>query len=119
MRDVRIRDGWPCHGPVPWPAEVPGYREAMKAWMDELERIGTAVVELIALGLGLEQTAISSLCEDGWHQMQAIHYPQQIPNRKGFISHTDTGLLVLVAQDSVGGLSVRPPIEGEPRLRNW
>lgn len=28
-------------------------------------------------------------------------------------------MLVLAAQDDVGGLYVRPPIEGEERPRNW
>jgi isopenicillin N synthase-like dioxygenase len=31
----------------------------------------------------------------------------------------DYGLLVIAAQDDVGGLYVRPPVEGEKRNRNW
>ncbi len=34
-------------------------------------------------------------------------------------AHTDYGLLVIAAQDDVGGLYIRPPVEGETRKRNW
>ncbi|MER5928894.1 2-oxoglutarate and iron-dependent oxygenase domain-containing protein [Streptomyces sp. NPDC002054] len=37
----------------------------------------------------------------------------------GLGEHTDYGLLVIAAQDEVGGLYVRPPLPGEQRPRNW
>lgn len=37
---------------------------------------------------------------------------------RGIGSHTDYGLLVIAAQDEVGGLFVRPPYDGE-RYANW
>ena len=37
---------------------------------------------------------------------------------RGIGSHTDYGLLVIAAQDEVGGLFIRPPIEGE-KYENW
>ncbi|KAI3417509.1 hypothetical protein GPALN_016369 [Globodera pallida] len=121
MDDRRVIDKWPCHGPVPWPSAVSGYRNTMQSWLNELGQIGTSVVELIALALGLNRTTISALCVDGWHRLQTLHYPARDPVNigKGLSSHTDNGMLVLLAQDPVGGLHVRPPIEGELRLRNW
>ena len=32
---------------------------------------------------------------------------------RGISSHTDYGLLVMAAQDEVGGLFIRPPLDGE------
>ena len=37
---------------------------------------------------------------------------------RGIGSHTDYGLLVIAGQDDVGGLFVRPPIQGE-EIKNW
>lgn len=74
MEERRVEEHWPCHGPVPWPNGVSGYREAMLAWMNELGRVGTRIVELIALGLGLQRRAISAMCEDGWHRMQTVGF---------------------------------------------
>lgn len=37
---------------------------------------------------------------------------------RGIGSHTDYGLLVIAAQDDVGGLFIRPPYEGE-NYANW
>jgi isopenicillin N synthase-like dioxygenase len=38
---------------------------------------------------------------------------------RGIGAHTDYGLLVIAVQDDVGGLYIRPPVEGEKRNRNW
>lgn len=40
-------------------------------------------------------------------------------SERGIGSHTDYGLLVIAAQDDVGGLYIRPPVPGEARGRNW
>lgn len=37
---------------------------------------------------------------------------------RGIGSHTDYGLLVIAAQDNVGGLFVRPPYDGQ-KYANW
>lgn len=37
---------------------------------------------------------------------------------RGIGSHTDYGLLVIAAQDDVGGLFIRPPYQGE-NYANW
>jgi isopenicillin N synthase-like dioxygenase len=37
---------------------------------------------------------------------------------RGIGSHTDYGLLVIAAQDHVGGLFTRPPLENE-EIKNW
>jgi isopenicillin N synthase-like dioxygenase len=38
---------------------------------------------------------------------------------RGIGAHTDYGMLVIAAQDDVGGLFIRPPVDGERRNRNW
>jgi isopenicillin N synthase-like dioxygenase len=117
--DARVRAGWPGHGPVPWPD--PEYRTAMVDFMDELGSVGERLLRLTALGLDLRHIdVLSNLTRDGWHHMRVLRFPAaSAKTTRGIGAHTDYGLLVIAAQDDVGGLYVRPPVEGETRKRNW
>ncbi|WP_080895054.1 2-oxoglutarate and iron-dependent oxygenase domain-containing protein, partial [Ralstonia solanacearum] len=120
MDDARVREGWPCHGPVPWPGAA--YRDRMKDFTGMLGTFGERLLQLIALGLGLDDMeTFTRLTRDGWHHMRVLRFPtvQSSENARGIGAHTDYGLLVIAAQDDVGGLYVRPPIAGERRNRNW
>lgn len=119
LSDARVRAGWPCHGPVPWPDEA--YQHSMQVFMDELGGIGEKLLRLIALGLGLARIdALTDLTFDGWHHMRVMRFPARSARPPRSISaHTDYGLLAIAAQDDVGGLYIRPPVEGEHRSRNW
>lgn len=117
--DERVRQGWPCHGPAPWPSA--DYEAAMKAWMAEIGRIGERLLRLTALGLGLPADALTRLTADGWHHMRVLRFPAaSATSERGIGAHTDYGLLVIASQDEVGqALYIRPPIDGEQRNRNW
>jgi isopenicillin N synthase-like dioxygenase len=119
LDDARVQAQWPCHGPVPWPDH--GYRRSMRVFMDELGSIGEKLLRLIALGLGLaDLDELTKLTRDGWHHMRVLRFPARSKHTsRGIGSHTDYGMLVIAAQDDVGGLYVRPPVEGERRKRNW
>lgn len=119
LDDPRVRAQWPCHGPVPWPD--PEYQRSMRAFMDELGSIGEKLLKLVALGLGLSDlNALTNLTMDGWHHMRVLRFPARSEHTsRGIGAHTDYGMLVIAAQDDVGGLYVRPPVEGERRNRNW
>lgn len=114
-----IQAHWPCHGSVPWPNE--NYHQSMKALMDELGIMGEKLLKLIALGLGINDiNTFTKLTRNGWHHMRVLRFPpiSEISIR-GIGAHTDYGLLVIAVQDDIGGLYVRPPVEGENRNRNW
>ncbi|MBE9177215.1 isopenicillin N synthase family oxygenase [Oculatella sp. LEGE 06141] len=117
--DPRVQKQWPCHGPVPWPDQ--NYQQSMTAFMDELGCIGNVLLKLLALGLGLNNiNALTELTDDGWHHMRVLRFPAaSAHSARGIGAHTDYGLLVIAAQDDVGGLYVRPPVAGETRNRNW
>ena len=117
--DERVQQRWPCHGPVPWPD--PAYAQSMTAFMDGLGVIGEKLLRLTALDLGLADIdALTKLTQDGWHHMRVLRFPaESAQTSRGIGAHTDYGLLVIAYQDDVGGLYVRPPVEGEKRLRNW
>jgi len=117
--DPTVRQSWPCHGPVPWP--TPAYRQRMQQFMDQLGAIGEKLLRLVALGLELDDIdALTRFTVDGWHHMRVLRFPAlSDQTSRGIGAHTDYGLLVIAAQDEVGGLYVRPPVEGEHRNRNW
>jgi isopenicillin N synthase-like dioxygenase len=117
--DPRVKERWPCHGPVPWPDVA--YQQRMQAFMDQLGSIGHKLLKLVALGLDLASIdALTRLTSDGWHHMRVLRFPALSEQAsRGIGSHTDYGLLVIAAQDDVGGLFIRPPVDGELRNRNW
>ncbi|QXH65137.1 2-oxoglutarate and iron-dependent oxygenase domain-containing protein [Pseudomonas asgharzadehiana] len=118
LDDQRVKDGWPCHGPVPWPNDE--YRDSMKALLAELDVTGEKLLKLVALGLELEINALTALSRDGWHHMRVLRFPASSAHtHRGIGAHTDYGMLVIATQDEVGGLYIRPPVEGEQRKRNW
>jgi 2-oxoglutarate dioxygenase / 2-oxoglutarate/L-arginine monooxygenase/decarboxylase len=117
--DARVQAQWPCHGPAPWPDG--DYQRAMQNFMAELGATGEKLLTLIALGLNLDDVdALTKLTHDGWHHMRVLRFPALSEHTsRGIGAHTDYGLLVIAAQDEVGGLYVRPPVPGEKRNRNW
>jgi 2-oxoglutarate dioxygenase / 2-oxoglutarate/L-arginine monooxygenase/decarboxylase len=119
LSDWRVSAGWPAHGPVPWPHEE--YRRSMTEYLVGVGSLGERLLELVALGLGLaERDALTRYTVDGWHHMRVLRFPARLTETaRGIGSHTDYGLLVIAAQDDVGGLYIRPPVEGEHRNRNW
>ncbi|WP_329410176.1 hypothetical protein OG563_46700 [Nocardia vinacea] len=120
LDDPRVRAGWPCHGPAPWPDLE--YRDAMARFMGALGEIGDKLLRLLALALNLESMdTLANIARDGWHHMRVLRFPAETPDNegRGISAHTDYGLLVIAGQDDVGGLHIRPPVAGEKRPRNW
>lgn len=85
-------------------------------------RSGEKLLELIAYRLGLQDgNALKRYTQDGWHHLYILRFPEHHnvngkgKDGNGIGSHTDYGLLIIAAQDNVGGLFVRPPCEGG----NW
>ena len=117
--DPRVQQRWPCHGPAPWPDLA--YQRRMQALMGQFGSIGETLLRLVALGLDLTSIdALTRLTIDGWHHMRVLRFPAlSVSASRGIGAHTDYGLLVIAAQDDVGGLFVRPPVAGERRNRNW
>lgn len=123
LSDPRVQQKWPSHGPCPWPFGQ--MKTVMQAYMDYLGESGEKMLQLIAWGLGLKDgNALTRYTQDGWHHMRILRFPERNnvngkgKDGRGIGSHTDYGLLVIAAQDEVGGLFVRPPMEGES-YANW
>jgi isopenicillin N synthase-like dioxygenase len=71
--DLRVQNGWPCHGPIPWPNEA--HERAMTKLMQFKGALGDRILTLIALGLGLKEPwALNRLTQDGWHHLRVLRY---------------------------------------------
>ncbi|KAF9873463.1 ethylene-forming enzyme [Colletotrichum karsti] len=122
LAEPRVRAKWPCHGPAPWPDYE--MKQPMTTYMDYLGESGEKLLQLIELGLNVPAGSLTNLTADGWHHMRILRFPPTHNTNgkgkegRGIGSHTDYGLLVIAAQDDVGGLFIRPPYEGE-HYANW
>jgi isopenicillin N synthase-like dioxygenase len=118
--DPRVRAGLPMHGSNLWPAALPGLRPAVEAFMAGAERAAHAVMEGVALSLGLPADYFArAYTADPTVLFRIFHYPAAPADDAGWGvgEHTDYGLLTLLAQDDLGGLQVKTPsgwIEAPP-----
>jgi isopenicillin N synthase-like dioxygenase len=120
-----VRARTPLHGRNLFP-ELPGLREAVLAYLDALTRLGHALMEGIALSLGLEATFFAErYTADPLILFRLFNYPSRpAPAGQdvqwGVGEHSDYGLLTILWQDDVGGLQVKtrdgwveaPPVPG-------
>jgi isopenicillin N synthase-like dioxygenase len=103
-------------GPNQWPLDVPELGPAVMAFFDAMITTGRALLEGIAISLGLPSSFFVSRLADPLARGSVIHYPAATARadrgQLGVGPHTDYGLLTLLWQDEVGGLQVQTP-EGE------
>jgi isopenicillin N synthase-like dioxygenase len=110
--DPRVVDGRPLHGANLFPERPAALRAAVLTYLEELTRLGQAVLGGMAIGLGLPRTwFVEHLTADPIVLFRIFHYPPASPadERWGVGEHTDYGLLTLLGQDGNGGLQVRSP----------
>jgi len=106
----RVRAGVPLHGQNLFPDQVPELRAAVLDYLAALTRTAHALMEGIALALGLERRYFADhYTADPTILFRIFHYPAPPPGDDswGVGEHTDYGLLTLLAQDDVGGLQVK------------
>ncbi len=123
--DPRVLAGTPLCGPNLFP-DVPGMHHGVLAYMAEMTRLGKALMEGIALGLGLAASYFEErYTRDPTILFRIFHYPPLGLDATGDTpwsvgEHTDYGLLTILRQDATAGLQVKarggwrdaPPLEG-------
>jgi isopenicillin N synthase-like dioxygenase len=119
----RVKAGVPMHGANQFPQRPDGLRAAVLGYLDANTRAAHAIMEGLALSLGLDaQYFREHYTADPTVLFRIFHYPPDVPASAqwGVGEHTDYGLLTLLAQDDAGGLQVKskdgwtdaPPIPG-------
>lgn len=110
----RVQAGVPLHGRnlIPDDTVLPGFRETILAYIEQVTRLGHRVLQAIARSLDLPHDYFASrYTADPLILFRIFLYPSRpVPNGVealyGVGEHTDYGLLTLLRQDSVGGLAV-------------
>jgi isopenicillin N synthase-like dioxygenase len=119
----RVRRGLPLHGANLFPKRPMELRHLVLDYMTAATRTAHALMEGIALSLGLEANYFHRhYTSDPTILFRIFHYPHTEASSPdwGVGEHTDYGLLTLLAQDSNGGLQVKtrggwieaPPVPG-------
>ena len=118
----RVLARTPMHGSNLFPDDPSELRTVVLEYLDEMTRLGQAVLSGIARALGLEASWFSeNLTSDPLVLFRIFRYPP-MPDREterwSVGEHTDYGLLTILAQDESGGLQVETPqgwIDVHPR----
>ncbi len=109
--DAGLLAGLPMQGPNQWPDWVPDFKPRIQQYIAQVDALGRYVVQLVALSLGLDAHALDPHFEKPTTFLRLLHYPPQPRNEDeqiGSAPHTDYGIITLLAQDSSGGLQVKP-----------
>ncbi len=109
--DPRVKTVLPLHGANQFPDAVPELRETVTAFMRGAEQSAHAIMEGVAISLGLDaQYFRETYTAQPTLLFRIFHYPASTPSEGwGVGEHTDYGLLTLLAQDDIGGLQVKTP----------
>lgn len=93
-----------------WPADLPGFREAVVGYCETMERLVRKLVPLYARALRLPLGYFDPPFAEPQYKLRMTHYPCQddpAADEFGIAPHTDTSFLTLLAPNDVPGLSIR------------
>lgn len=102
----------PFRGPNQWPADLPGFREAVLAYCNAMERLGRALLPLYATAVDLAPDWFDEAFAEPMYTLRLSHYPRQdqpAENEFGLAPHSDTSFMTLLAQNEIPGLAIRLP----------
>ena len=114
MHEVNPDDatfGRPLQGPNQWPADLPGFREAVTAYQSAMTGFARRFNRLLAIALDLPPAFFDPHFEHPTTWLRLLRYPPEPPGTPsdlyGAAPHTDYGFITFLAQDDLGGLEVR------------
>jgi isopenicillin N synthase-like dioxygenase len=100
------------HGLNQWPAELPGFRETARDYMQAMEALCRRLVPIYATALDLPPTAFDGAYAEPHLILRLTHYPPLESGEDTALSltpHTDSGFMTLLAPNPVPGLSILLP----------
>ncbi len=95
-----------------WPADLPGFRDIVLAYMTAMEALGRRLVPIYAVALGLPADYFDAMFAQPNMIQRLTHYPPRPSYEEDEFSiapHTDSGFMTLLAPSRVPGLSIRLP----------
>ena len=112
--DPNVISGKRMNGANIWPAAVPGFDVAARAYMAQMERLGKRLLPVWAVALGLEPNHFGPSFEHAHSYVRTIRYPgkaQLDVEELGIRPHVDTSFVTLLPREN----EPRPPGYG----RRW
>ncbi|CAH8385855.1 unnamed protein product [Eruca vesicaria subsp. sativa] len=98
-----------------WPENPSDFREVCQEYAREVAKLAFKLLELISISLGLPGDRLTGYFKDQISFLRLNHYPP-CPNPElalGVGRHADSGVITVLAQDSVGGLQVSRRSDGQ------
>lgn len=97
-----------------WPEQPAELHPALTSYFEELERLGSRVLQLFAAALELPLDYFEQFHTDPMCALRCINYPaidgEPLPNQRGAGEHADYGSITILKSDPrVPGLEVRLP----------
>jgi isopenicillin N synthase-like dioxygenase len=115
--DPEVLARMPLQGPNQWPEWMPQFRPTIETYIKSVDAVARRLVRMIATGLDLPETYLDKHFRRPTTFLRLLHYPPQPltspDDQFGSAPHTDYGIITVLAQDSSGGLQVKP------RGRDW
>ncbi|MBT8050982.1 MAG: isopenicillin N synthase family oxygenase [Gammaproteobacteria bacterium] len=109
-REMPGENPWPdIMRPNRWPEEVPGFRPAVTALYEELDRLGRRILAIIARSMALDETIFDPAVDRGNSILRAIHYPPVTGADTPAVRaarHEDINLITLLIGSSEAGLEI-------------
>ena len=97
-------------GPNQWPAGLPGMSSTVTHWMTQMQPLGMALMQALAVGLGKSANLFDDrMAPDPYTRVKIIRYPSQPEeggSGQGLGLHNDSGLITMILQDAIPGLQV-------------
>jgi len=97
-----------------WPAKPAGFRQAWSNYYVAMERLGSQIMQLLALALQLDADYFVEFHTRHLGALRALNYPSMtnefLPGQQRAGAHSDYGSVTILKPDpSVGGLEVQLP----------
>ena len=101
----------PLNGLNAWPADFPGFREAMLDLYNALHGLSRDLIHIFALSLDMPENHFDHMVDKPLATVRFLRYPPQLgpisEEQLGCGAHTDFGCFTLLAQDGISGLQAR------------
>lgn len=106
-----VKSQTPMHGANLFPSNMPALRETVLAYMNEMTKLGHALMTGVALSLGLDSNYFAErYTSDPLILFRIFNYPAERGSHGeswGVGEHTDYGVLTILKQDDSGGLQIK------------
>ena len=122
--DPDVLAGKPLHGHNQWPADLPGFKDAVLDYHTTMTEFAALVASVFARGLAMPPDYFAQFYKKPLIQVRLLHYlpqDQQAALEGGDSrAHQDAGGFTMLQQDDVGGLEIKsksgewlivPPVE--------